>query len=65
MTLLEEEDPPRVTVAWDVIDTGKGRQRSKVWRPAGESSRVFAGYSQGVLEPPRGNEEGYSEGKGV
>jgi hypothetical protein len=36
MHLLEHEEPRRVTVAWEVIDTGQGRQRSKVWRPASE-----------------------------
>ncbi|MHB8469998.1 MAG: bifunctional DNA primase/polymerase [Gaiellaceae bacterium] len=34
MTLLENENPARVTVAWDVIETNKGRQRARVWRPA-------------------------------
>jgi hypothetical protein len=34
MRLLELENPARVKVAWDVVDTGRGRQRAKVWRPA-------------------------------
>jgi hypothetical protein len=32
--LLEGEDPPRLRVAWGTIETGGGRQRAKVWRPA-------------------------------
>lgn len=32
MTLLEGEDPPRVTVGWETVQTEKGRQRAKVWR---------------------------------
>ncbi len=38
MTLLEAEDPPRVSVAWGVIETESGRQRAKVWRPSGAKS---------------------------
>jgi hypothetical protein len=34
MRLLKFENPARVKVAWDVVDTGRGRQRAKVWRPA-------------------------------
>jgi hypothetical protein len=36
MHLLEHEEPARVVAAWEVIDTGQGRQRAKVWRPASE-----------------------------
>jgi hypothetical protein len=35
MRLLEGEDPPRVRVASEVIDTGHGRQQAKAWRPVG------------------------------
>jgi Bifunctional DNA primase/polymerase, N-terminal/AAA domain/Primase C terminal 1 (PriCT-1) len=34
MALLETEDPPRATVGWEVVETGQGRQRTKLWRPA-------------------------------
>jgi len=34
MKLLEAEEPPRVTAASETVDTGKGRQRAKVWRLA-------------------------------
>ena len=37
MALLEAEDPPRVTVGWEVIDTESGRQRAKVWRPVSDA----------------------------
>jgi len=33
--LLEGEDPPRVRVGWEALDTDHGRQRAKAWRPAG------------------------------
>ena len=32
MRLLEVEQPPRVRVIEEVVDTGRGRQRAKVWR---------------------------------
>jgi hypothetical protein len=40
MRRLEGEDPPRVRVGWETVDTGKGRQRAKVWRPAEETLGV-------------------------
>jgi len=39
MKLLENEDPARLIVGWEVVDSGQGRQRAKVWRPA--ASRGF------------------------
>lgn len=35
MKLLLAEDPPRVTVGWEQVETDRGRQRAKVWRPVG------------------------------
>src|SRR5262249_43924792 len=32
--LLENETPARVTAGWEVVDTGKGKQRARIWRPA-------------------------------
>lgn len=37
LTLLENEDPPRVVVKRESIETGKGRQSAKVWRTAPET----------------------------
>jgi hypothetical protein len=36
LELLKAEQPRRVTVAWEVIDTAGGRQRVKAWRPVDE-----------------------------
>lgn len=41
MRLLKAEDPPRVTVASEIIATDKGRQSAKVWRPAENSPQTL------------------------
>jgi hypothetical protein len=33
MELLENEEPARVRVGWEVIETERGGQRARVWRP--------------------------------
>jgi hypothetical protein len=33
LTFLRAEEPRRVSVGWEVIETPGGRQRAKAWRP--------------------------------
>jgi hypothetical protein len=42
MRLLESEEPPRARVAWEVIDTDRGRQRARVWRIADREGTLDA-----------------------